>query len=165
MKKLIDEVLYSRRMVREGCFVTNLAALELERIGTPALSAAEERLIGEISDIGRESVSHPELSSRFSGLDNLLRYYLRFGLVSEPARVTDVIANFPPTLLSAVLDVSCLAFREVKNVSPQLVVPREFATLVTALASAENEVVKNSAQRAVVVLGKLSGATPNLLSQ
>lgn len=165
MKKLIDEVLYSRRLVREGCFVTNVAALELERIGTPALSAVEQRMTDDISRIGRECVSHQGLSSRLSGLDNLLRYYLRVGLVSEPGKVTEIISRFPPALLSAVLDVSCLAFREVKNVSPQLDVPREFAILVTALASAENEEVKNSAQRAAVVFQKLSGAPPTPLSQ
>lgn len=155
MKKLIHEVLYSRRMVREGCFVASAAALELERIGTPALPAVEERLTDEVSKIARESVSHVGLSSQLSGIDNLLRFYLRVGLVSEPARVTEVISRFPPALLSAVLDVACLAFKEVMNVSPQLGVPREFATLVTALASVESEVVRNSAQRTAAVFRKL----------
>src|SRR6476646_9627888 len=111
MEKLIDEVLYSRRMAREGGFAWNTAALELERVGIAALSDVEERLTGEISHIaGEDCIHHLGLTSRFSGLDYLLRYYLRVGLISEPARVTEIISRFPPALLSAVLDVSCLAF-------------------------------------------------------
>lgn len=158
MKKLVDKVLYSRRMVREGCFTWSAAALELERAGTAAVSVVEERLTGDVSNIAREDcTTHLGLSSRFSGLDNLLRYYLRVGLVCDPAHVTQVISNFPPALLSAVLDVSCLAFKEVKNVSPQSDVPREFRALITALATAENEEVRSSAQRAAATLPKLSG--------
>ena len=161
MKKLIDEVLYSRRMVREGCFAWSAAALELEQVGTAALPAVEETLTRQVSNIAREDcTTHLGLASRFSGIDYLLRYFLRVGLLSEPTRITEVISKFPPALLSAVLDVSCLAFKEVKGVSPQLEVPHEFAALVTALATVENEEVRSSAERAVAVFRKLSGDPP-----
>jgi len=161
MKKLIDEVLYSRRMVREGCFAWSAAALELEQLGTAALPAVEETLAGQVSNIALEDcTTHLGLSSRFSGIDYLLRYLLRVGLVSEPTRITDFISKFPPALLSAVLDVSCLAFKEVKNVSARLKVPREFAALVTALATVEDEEVRRSAQRAAAVFRRLSGDPP-----
>jgi len=85
----------------------------------------------------------------------LLRYYLRVGLIAEPGRVTDSISKFPPALLSAILDVSCLAFREVKDVSPQLVVPTVFETLVKGLGKSESSIVAASAQRAGAALRKL----------
>ena len=156
MRTLIDEVIYSRRMVREGSFVANAASIELERVGITALPAVEEKLAGDITNIARESASHAGLSSRLSGIDDLLRYFLRVGLPSQPKRITEVISKFPPALLSAVLDVSCLAFKEVKGVSPQLEVPREFGALVTALATVENEEVRNSAKRAAAVFRRLN---------
>ena len=133
--------------------------MELERVGIPALPEVETTLNNEVSGIARDTVSHSGLSSRFLGIDDLLRYYLRVGLISEPTRVTETISKFPPALLSAVLDVSCLAFKEVKNVSPQLEVPDVFNALVATLANAENAVVANSAQRAGAALQKLHKKT------
>lgn len=119
------EVLNRRRLAAEGCFGTDVAAIELTGYGPAALPVIEELIRAEVVPAAARGLSRHDLETEFLGLRGLWIEYLELAGRDHGSRAAAFLRTLDGALPVSAAVAAQTAFRSVRKQWSDLEIPRE----------------------------------------
>src|SRR4051812_30752124 len=98
MRGCIGDVLYLKRLVCDGCFATDAAAVELKTYGAKALPVVEDVIRDSVFSAASGGMSSRELDAKFLGLNGLWMSYFEIAGHEHCDRVVAFLQRAPGVL-------------------------------------------------------------------
>jgi hypothetical protein len=123
MRESVEDALFGRRERKQGCFVVNAAALELDRFGQPVLPIIEETISSLLVPLARDFPVPSKLLHSFDGVASLWIAYFRIAGAEHAERAAAFLDSLPAPVALAALISSQTAFQTHPKQASSLVIP------------------------------------------
>jgi hypothetical protein len=148
VKRCVRDVLYLQRFRQDGCFMTDLAAIELETYGAPVCSMIEAIIREDVVPHVISGADRVVLQREFLGLTGLWMSYFQIGGPEYAARAAAFLRSLPRVLQVTAILAAQNAFKTKPRQASELeIFPEIWDALKGLEKSSEGE---NGAERELI---------------